>query len=81
MSRVGPVGSREPLEARVQAVETPLPTRPTGSGLAARIKLFLASDIGAVLKWGLMASVLVWLLIYRLSEGAEKLPDFVYVNF
>ena len=32
-------------------------------------------------KWNLMASALFWLLAYRLSETAEKLPEFVYVNF
>ena len=33
------------------------------------------------IKWNLMAAALFWLLVYQLSDTAEKLPDFVYVNF
>jgi hypothetical protein len=33
------------------------------------------------LKLNLMAAALLWLVVYRLSETAEKLPEFVYVNF
>jgi hypothetical protein len=32
-------------------------------------------------KWSFMTSALFWLVVYRLSDVAEKLPDFVYVNF
>ena len=40
-----------------------------------------ASDYWTFLKWSAMATVLFWLLVYRLSESMGKLPDFVYVNF
>lgn len=33
------------------------------------------------LKWGLMSASLFWLAVYRLSQTAERLPDFVYVKF
>ena len=32
-------------------------------------------------KWTLMFTVLLWLLVYKLSQEAVHLPGFVYVNF
>ncbi len=32
-------------------------------------------------KWSFMLAAICWMVIYILSEAAEKLPDFVYVNF
>lgn len=34
-----------------------------------------------LLKWSLMAVAVFWTLVYRLSEEAAKIPEFVYVNF
>ena len=33
------------------------------------------------LKLALMLAALFWMLVYRLSESAPNVPDFVYVNF
>lgn len=32
-------------------------------------------------KWAAMSACLFWMLVYVLSESAQKLPNFVYVNF
>jgi hypothetical protein len=32
-------------------------------------------------KWSMMAAAIFWMMIYMLSEKADKLPNFVYVNF
>ena len=32
-------------------------------------------------KWSSMSAAIFWMLVYVLSEAAEKLPNFVYVNF
>jgi hypothetical protein len=32
-------------------------------------------------KWSLMFTILFWLLVYKLSQQAVHLPEFVYVNF
>ena len=34
-----------------------------------------------VFKWSLMSAILLWTLVYKLSEHGIKVPDFVYVNF
>lgn len=74
------INTIEPKESdtRSPAVPSLLPTAQT---IRRSLDFFLASDYWRVLKWSLMISILVWLLIYRLSEASEKLPDFVYVNF
>ncbi len=41
---------------------------------------FLASHLGLI-KWAAMVAALGWFLIYRLSEQAAHIPEFVYVNF
>jgi len=47
----------------------------------AKLKSFWASGFGMSLKWSLMVVILVWFLVYSLSESSQKLPEFVYVNF
>jgi hypothetical protein len=32
-------------------------------------------------KWSLMCTALFWVVIYKLSQEASRLPEFVYVNF
>jgi hypothetical protein len=32
-------------------------------------------------KWSFMTAAVFWMVVYLLSETAEQLPDFVYVNF
>ncbi len=32
-------------------------------------------------KWSFMSAAVFWMVIYIVSEAAEKLPNFVYVNF
>jgi hypothetical protein len=32
-------------------------------------------------KWSVMSAAVFWMVVYLLSEAAEKLPNFVYVNF
>jgi len=34
-----------------------------------------------LIKWSAMAGAIAWYLIYRLSEQAARIPEFVYVNF
>ena len=41
---------------------------------------FLGAYIGMV-KWTAMIGAIGWVLIYRLSEEAARIPEFVYVNF
>ena len=38
-------------------------------------------DYRTVLKTSLMLAALLWMLVYRLSEVAPTIPDFVYANF
>jgi ABC-type long-subunit fatty acid transport system fused permease/ATPase subunit len=33
------------------------------------------------IKWALMLLVLFWMVVFRLSESVDQLPEFVYVNF
>lgn len=59
-----------------------MPPNPAAvAGARGNLKLFLASNYWLFLKWSFMTCILLWLLIYELSEAGEKLPDFVYVNF
>jgi hypothetical protein len=62
-------------------VNSPLHAPRNTVGPRNKLKLFLASDYWVFVKWSLMSCALLWLLIYRLSEATQKLPDFVYVNF
>ena len=39
------------------------------------------SDDIRFVKWASMFLVLFWVIVFRLSESLEKLPEFVYVNF
>lgn len=39
------------------------------------------SHVWAVVKWSLMSSAVFWMIIYRLSQLAVRMPEFVYVNF
>jgi hypothetical protein len=32
-------------------------------------------------KWWLMVVVIFWVMVYKLSQQALHLPEFVYVNF
>lgn len=34
-----------------------------------------------LVKWTAMIGAIGWVLIYRLSEEAARIPEFVYVNF
>jgi len=34
-----------------------------------------------VFKWSLMTGIILWTVVYKLSERGLKVPDFVYVNF
>lgn len=34
-----------------------------------------------LIKWSLMTAAIGWTLVYRLSEEAAKVPEFVYANF
>ena len=34
-----------------------------------------------LIKWSLMSSAVMWMIIYRASLNAVRLPEFVYVNF
>lgn len=45
------------------------------------IARFRGSASHVVWKWGLMSAALFWMWVYLLSQSAEKLPEFVYVNF
>jgi predicted NAD-dependent protein-ADP-ribosyltransferase YbiA (DUF1768 family) len=38
-------------------------------------------DYWTALKTSLMLAALLWMLVYRLSEVAPTIPDFVYANF
>jgi hypothetical protein len=37
--------------------------------------------VGTVVRFWCMLAILAWTVIYRLSEDAARLPEFVYVNF
>ena len=38
-------------------------------------------DYWTALKISLMLAGLFWTLVYRLSESATRIPEFIYVNF
>ena len=40
-----------------------------------------AQNYRDALKVSIMLVALFWMLVFRLSESAPKVPDFVYVNF
>ena len=40
-----------------------------------------AREAWAIIKWSIMVAGLFWMFVFRLSEQAEKLPDFIYVQF
>jgi hypothetical protein len=37
--------------------------------------------IKTLVKWSLMLTAIVWTMVFRLSEEASKVPEFVYANF
>lgn len=41
----------------------------------------MADGYKTLLKWSLMAVAIAWTIVYRLSEEAAKVPEFVYANF
>jgi hypothetical protein len=42
---------------------------------------FRSKGFASFSKWSLMFAILFWTLIYKLSQQAVHLPEFVYVNF
>jgi hypothetical protein len=45
------------------------------------ISLLKRSVYWSFSKWSLMLTILFWVVVYRLSQQAVHLPEFVYVNF
>ena len=42
---------------------------------------WLGSKMAHAVKWSAMLVALFWMLVFRLSQSVERLPEFVYVNF
>ena len=45
------------------------------------IAILRSSRFWPFTKWSLMSTALFWVVIYKLSQEAVRLPEFVYVNF
>jgi hypothetical protein len=41
----------------------------------------LLRTYAGLIKWSAMIGAIGWMLVYRLSEQAARIPEFVYVNF